>query len=106
MLTAGFGGGSDLAARVIAQELPAALGQHVVVDSRVGGVVIGEIPADILTQLHGMIVDVTRTPEIFEHRTDEGSRVAASTPDDHRALIRGDTAQSKKIVEASGIKPQ
>ena len=45
LLTAGAGGGSDIAARVIAQELSAKLGQPVVVDTRVGGVIIAEIAA-------------------------------------------------------------
>src|ERR1700687_3959927 len=45
LLTAGAGGGSDIAARVIAQGLSAKLGQPVVVDTRVGGVIIAEIAA-------------------------------------------------------------
>jgi tripartite-type tricarboxylate transporter receptor subunit TctC len=45
LLTAGAGGGSDVASRVIAEALGARLGQPVVVDSRVGGVVIAEIAA-------------------------------------------------------------
>jgi tripartite-type tricarboxylate transporter receptor subunit TctC len=45
LLTAGAAGGSDIAARVIAQGLSAKLGQPVVVDTRVGGVIIAEIAA-------------------------------------------------------------
>jgi len=45
LLTAGAGGGSDITARVIAQGLAAPLGQPVVVDTRVGGVIIAEIAA-------------------------------------------------------------
>jgi tripartite-type tricarboxylate transporter receptor subunit TctC len=43
LLTAGSGGGSDITARVIADGLAARLHQPVVVDSRVGGVIIAEI---------------------------------------------------------------
>ena len=45
MLTAGFGGGSDFATRLVAQGLSTSLGQQVIVDSRVGGVIIADIAA-------------------------------------------------------------
>src|SRR5262245_12436529 len=45
MLSAGAGGGSDVAARLIAQGLSESLGQPVVVDTRVGGVIIADIAA-------------------------------------------------------------
>jgi tripartite-type tricarboxylate transporter receptor subunit TctC len=45
LLTAGAGGGSDITARLIAQGLSARLGQPVVIDTRVGGVIIAEIAA-------------------------------------------------------------
>lgn len=46
MLTAETGGGSDVAARIIAQGLSSALGQQVVVDNRVGGIHIGTLAAN------------------------------------------------------------
>ncbi len=45
MLTAELGGGSDLSARLIAQGLSASLGQQVIVDNRVGGIIIADIAA-------------------------------------------------------------
>jgi tripartite-type tricarboxylate transporter receptor subunit TctC len=42
MLSAQFGGGSDIAARLIAGALSPRLGQQIVVDSRVGGTIIAE----------------------------------------------------------------
>ena len=55
MLTAEPGGGSDVAARIIAPGLSAGLGQPVVVDNRGGGMIIAEItaraPADGYTLL-------------------------------------------------------
>jgi tripartite-type tricarboxylate transporter receptor subunit TctC len=45
LLTAGQAGGSEITARLIAQGLTTRLGQPVVVDSRVGGVIIAETAA-------------------------------------------------------------
>ena len=42
MLSAQFGGGSDIAARLLAAALSPTLGQQVIVDSRVGGTIIAE----------------------------------------------------------------
>ena len=50
LLTAEPGGGSDFAARLLAQRLTENLGQQIVIDNRTGGVIIGDIaskaPAD------------------------------------------------------------
>jgi tripartite-type tricarboxylate transporter receptor subunit TctC len=45
LLTAQLGGGSDFAARIVAQALSPNLGQQVIVDNRVGGVIIADIAA-------------------------------------------------------------
>ena len=45
MLTAELGGGSDLSARLIAAGLSGTIGQQVIVDNRVGGVIIAETAA-------------------------------------------------------------
>ena len=45
MFTAEIGGGSDFAARLIGQALAGRIGQQVVVDNRVGGVILGDIAA-------------------------------------------------------------
>jgi len=43
LLTAEVGGGSDFAARLLAQRLTENLGQQIVIDNRTGGVIIGDI---------------------------------------------------------------
>lgn len=45
MFTAELGGGSDLAARLISQGLSNTIGQQVIVDNRVGGIIIADIAA-------------------------------------------------------------
>ena len=56
LLTAGTGGGSDITARVIADGLGARMGQPVVVDSRVGGVIIADIGAKAYPDGYTVIV--------------------------------------------------
>ena len=45
LLTAQVGGGSDFTARLISPPLSESLGQQIVVDNRIGGVIIGDIAA-------------------------------------------------------------
>ncbi len=55
LLTAEPGGGSDYAARLLAQRMTENLGQQIVIDNRVGGVIIGDLaskaPADGYTMM-------------------------------------------------------
>ena len=64
------------------------------------------LPKDVLARLHGAIVAAMRSPEITKRLAEDGSSVAATTPDEFRALIRRETAKWTQIVKTTGIQPQ
>jgi tripartite-type tricarboxylate transporter receptor subunit TctC len=74
-------------------------GQH-------GVVAPAGLPKDILNKLHGAIVTAMRSPEIGKRLAEDGSSLAATTPDEYRALIRRETAKWTQIVKATGIPQQ
>jgi tripartite-type tricarboxylate transporter receptor subunit TctC len=51
------------------------------------------LPKDVLVKLHGSIVSAMRTPEITKRLAEDGSSVAATTPDEFRTLIRRETVK-------------
>lgn len=56
ILTAEPGGGSDIASRILAPALTARLGQQVIVENRVGGVIISELAAKATPDGHTLLV--------------------------------------------------
>lgn len=56
ILTAEPGGGSDIASRVLAPALTARLGQQVIVENRVGGVIISELAAKATPDGHTLLI--------------------------------------------------
>jgi tripartite-type tricarboxylate transporter receptor subunit TctC len=56
LLTSEAGGGSDLAGRVIAPALAAALGQQVIIENRGGGVIAGEVVAKSPPDGHTLLI--------------------------------------------------
>ena len=64
------------------------------------------ISRDVLNKLHSAIVNAMRTAEVSKRFNDDGSTVAASTPEEFRALIRRETAKWTAIVKAAGIAVQ
>jgi tripartite-type tricarboxylate transporter receptor subunit TctC len=64
------------------------------------------LPKDVLAKLHGSIVSAMRTPEIARRLAEDGSSVAATTPDEFRALIRRETAKWTQIAKSIGLQPQ
>lgn len=56
ILTAEPGGGSDIASRILAPALSARLGQQVIVENRVGGVIISELAAKATPDGHTLLV--------------------------------------------------
>ena len=64
------------------------------------------LPKDVLAKLHGAIVATLRSPEITKRLAEDGSSVAATSPDEFRALIRRETAKWAQIVKTVGLQPQ
>ena len=56
ILTAEPGGGSDIASRILAAALTPRLGQQVIVENRVGGVIVSEIAAKATPDGHTMLI--------------------------------------------------
>jgi len=61
---------------------------------------------EVLTKLHGAIVNAMRSAEISKRLAEDGSSVVANTPEEFRALIRRETAKWTQIVKATGMQPQ
>jgi tripartite-type tricarboxylate transporter receptor subunit TctC len=89
LLTAGTGGGSDITARVIADGLAARLHQPVVVDSRVGGVIIAEIGAKAYPDGYTVIMPAKTPPAIVERLNEEAVRAVTSPDVKERLLATG-----------------
>lgn len=64
------------------------------------------LPKDVLAKLHGAIVSAMRTPEIAKRLAEDGSSVAATTPEEFRTLIRRETAKWTQIAKSIGLQPQ
>ena len=56
ILTAETGGGSDIAARILAPALTPRLGQQVIVENRVGGVIVGELASRATPDGHTLLL--------------------------------------------------
>jgi tripartite-type tricarboxylate transporter receptor subunit TctC len=56
ILTAEPGGGSDIASRIVAPALTARLGQQVIVENRVGGVILSELAAKATPDGHTLLI--------------------------------------------------
>jgi tripartite-type tricarboxylate transporter receptor subunit TctC len=56
ILTAETGGGSDIASRILAPALTPRLGQQVIVENRVGGVIVGELAARATADGHTLLL--------------------------------------------------
>jgi tripartite-type tricarboxylate transporter receptor subunit TctC len=61
------------------------------------------LPKDVLTKLHGAIIAAMRTPEITKRLAEDGSSVAATTPEEFRTLIRRETAKWTQIAKSIGL---
>ena len=64
------------------------------------------LPKEVLAKLHSAIVAAMRSPEITKRLAEDGSSVAATTPEEYRALIRRETAKWTEIVKVTGLQPQ
>ena len=64
------------------------------------------LPKEVLAKLHGAIVAAMRSPELTKRLAEDGSSVAATSPEEFRALIRRETAKWTQIVKATGLQPQ
>ena len=64
------------------------------------------LPKEVLAKLHGAIVAAMRSPELTKRLAEDGSSVAATSPEEFRARIRRETAKWTQIVKATGLQPQ
>lgn len=64
------------------------------------------LPRDVLARLHGAAVRAARAEELKKRLEPDGSRVVAGTPEEFTAFLVADIDKWKKVVKATGAKPE
>lgn len=104
------GGATDFIARILAQHLPAALGQSIEavpgydVQSWVGLFAPAGTPRPIIARLHDETVKVLRMAQVERVVLDTGAETVGNTPEEMRALLSSETAKWAKVAKSAGIK--
>jgi tripartite-type tricarboxylate transporter receptor subunit TctC len=65
----------------------------------------GGTPADIITQLNGVLVKELQTPDTRKRLEADGSQVRTSTPKEFANAVKADIEKWTRVVKAAGIKP-
>lgn len=65
-----------------------------------------KLPKDVLTRLHAAAARAAQSDELKKRLEPDGSRVVGSTPQEFAAFLAEDIAKWKKVVAATGAKPE
>ena len=64
------------------------------------------LPRDVLVRLHASAVKAALTGELRARLEPDGARVVASTPDEFAAFLAADVDKWRRVVKATGAKPE
>ena len=131
----GPGSGTDIGARLMAEQLTRLWGQSVVVENRIGGDGVvginafiaahaelgypgmdialwygvaapGGTPAPVVRRLNAELVKILDMPDIRTSLIDQGADVQGGTAEDFDAFMRRESARWSAVVKQAGIKPE
>ena len=65
-----------------------------------------KLPRDILARLHASAVKAAQLPELKSRLEPDGAKVVAGTPDEFTAFLTSDVEKWRRVVKATGAKPE
>ena len=65
-----------------------------------------KLPRDILARLHASAVKAAQLPELKSRLEPDGAKVVAGTPEEFTAFLTSDVEKWRRVVKATGAKPE
>jgi tripartite-type tricarboxylate transporter receptor subunit TctC len=65
-----------------------------------------KLPAEVLAKLHAAAARAAQSDELRKRLEPDGSRVVGGTPAEFAAFLAADIEKWKKVVQATGAKPE
>lgn len=65
-----------------------------------------KMPRDLLTRIHGVLVDAIKSPEVRGYIAKEGGEPIASTPEEFERHFRSEVVRYARVIKAGNIKAE